>query len=358
MTRPTGVYIETTALVHNLNQVKRSAPNSKVIAMVKANAYGCGLKHVVPVLEGKVYAFGVACLEEALAIRHLGAQSHCLLFQGVFQAEEWYAVAEHRLQAVIHHRAQLESLLANPLPQVIKVWVKVDTGMHRLGFLPEEIYEILCQLEACPWVEPEIGLMTHFACADQPTNPANQSQLQIFKNLHLPDIPLLKSISNSAGILSLPMAHADVVRPGIMLYGVSPFIGQSGQSLGLRPVMHFRSAVSAIHLYPAGTPIGYGGIWATQKISRIGVVAVGYGDGYPRHIAANTLVWIKGHKVPIVGHVSMDMLTIDLTEYPEIQVGEPVELWGRHISIESVALAAGTIPYELLCQFSPRILAN
>lgn len=355
MARPTRVQIDAKALLHNLNRVKQCAPNSKVIAMVKANAYGCGLPAVVPVLEGQVHAFGVACLEEAMAIRALGVRSDCVLFQGVFSADELQTVAAHKFQIVIHHSHQLQWLLTTPLSTKIKVWVKVNTGMHRLGFASHNSVDIITALMNCPWVDEEIGIMTHLASADEPDHPSNQNQLRAFRELELPEVKLIKSIGNSAAILALPDTHVDVVRPGIMLYGVSPFANQIGQELGLIPVMRFVSAISAIHQYPAQARIGYGGIWQTTKPSIIGIVAAGYGDGYPRHIAQNTPVWVKGYQAPIVGRVSMDMLTVDLTDCPGVAIGEPVELWGQHIPVETIALSAGTIAYELLCQFSPRV---
>lgn len=355
MARPTRVYIDTGALLHNLNRVKSYAPHSDIIAMVKANAYGNGLSVVAPVLAEHVAAFGVACLEEALAIRALGLSSECILFQGIFSAQELETILAKQFQLVLHQGEQLRWLLANPLSKKIKVWVKVDTGMHRLGFAPQAVHEVLTSLKNCPWVDEPIGLMTHLACADEPDNPANAEQLKEYRELKLPAVRLIKSIGNSAAIISLPQSHADVVRPGIMLYGVSPFADKTGKELGLKPVMHFMSAVSALNHYPKGAKIGYGGTWELSKPARIGIVAVGYGDGYPRHIAANTPVWIKGHKVPIVGRVSMDMLAVDLTLCPEVALGDPVELWGSHIAVEHVAMAAGTIAYELLCQFSPRV---
>lgn len=356
MTRPTRVQIEADALLHNLGVVKRHAPGKKVIAMVKANAYGCGMPAVLPVLEGQVDAFGVACLEEALAIRALGARSDCILFQGIFSADELHTVAAQKFQCVIHQPHQLEWLLQNALSHPIKVWVKVNTGMHRLGFDPRDVYDVLTTLANCPWVDKQIGLMTHLACADEPNNPCNQQQLQTFAALEVPpQIDLTRSIGNSAAVLSLPESHADIVRPGVMLYGVSPFSNQTGQQLGLIPVMRFVSAISAIHHYPASARIGYGGTWQTNKPSIIGVVAAGYGDGYPRHITQNTPVWINGYQVPIVGRVSMDMLTVDLTDCETVAVGDVVELWGQHIPVENIALSAGTIAYELLCQFSPRV---
>ncbi|MBA2655647.1 MAG: alanine racemase [Tatlockia sp.] len=354
MARPTRVQINAAALLHNLNIVKRCAPDSQIIAMVKANAYGCGIHAVAPLLEGRVYALGVACIEEALAIRALGVGSDCILFQSIFSADELELVSDYKFQLVIHQPQQLQWLLAKPLKNKIKVWVKINTGMHRLGFMPSESYDVLNALMNCPWVDQELGLMTHLACADEPQHPANQQQLSIFNDLNLPPVQLIKSIANSAAILSLSDSHADIVRPGIMLYGVSPFAHQTGQELGLIPVMSFVSAITAIHRFPSQVRIGYGGSWQTNRPSVIGVVAAGYGDGYPRHISENTAVWVNGEKAPIVGRVSMDMLTIDLTDCSEVQIADPVQLWGNHIPVETIALSAGTIPYELLCQFSPR----
>jgi alanine racemase len=349
------VHIDTAALLHNLKVITRCAPRSKVIAMVKANAYGCGISSVIPTLDEQVYAFGVACLEEAMAIRALGSRTDCVLFQGVFSPDELQTAATNNCQIVIHQAEQLHWLLTTPLSNPIKVWVKVNTGMHRLGFPPEDVFAILTALSKCPSVHPLIGLMTHLGCADSPDAPVNAAQLAVFNGLNLPSMPLIKSISNSAAIFALPNTHADVVRPGIMLYGVSPFPDQTSQELGLVPVMRFMSAITAIHHYPAGAAIGYGGSWQTQKPSIIGVIAVGYGDGYPRLIAENTPVWVNGQIAPIVGRISMDMLTVDLTAIPSVQIGAPVELWGQHIPIERIAQSAGTIPYELLCKRALRV---
>lgn len=355
MSRPTHVHIDTKALLHNVRRVRQCAPGKKIIAMVKANAYGCGLSSVLPVLEGHVDAFGVACLEEAMRLRALGSRSDCVLFQGVFSVDELQLVASQHFQCVIHQATQLQWVLNTPLATKIKVWVKINTGMHRLGFQPDELPGIIQALLACPWVDDELGIMTHLACADEPAKACNQIQLQCFNKLTLLSPGLTTSIANSAAILVLPDSHADVVRPGIMLYGVSPFANQTGTELGLMPVMHLMSAVSAIHHCPANACIGYGSTWQSDKPTIIGVVAVGYGDGYPRHISANTSTWVNGFIAPIVGRVSMDMLTIDLTNCPGVKVGDKVEMWGQHIPVETVAKSAGTIAYELLCQMSPRV---
>ena len=357
MTRPTHVYIDTAALLHNIGRVKQCAPGKKIIAMVKANAYGCGLSSVLPELDGHVDAFGVACLEEAIALRALGSRSDCVLFQGVFSADELQVVARQDFQCVVHQQQQLQWILNTPLAAKIKVWVKINTGTHRLGFEPNELEDVLRALLACPWVDDDLGLMTHLACADEPEDPYNQFQLQCFNNLTLPSgSPYIKrSIANSAAILSLPTMHADIVRPGIMLYGVSPFANQCGTELGLIPVMHLISAISTIHHYPPYARIGYGGTWQSTKPTIIGVVAVGYGDGYPRRIGIDTPTWVNGFIAPVVGRVSMDMLTIDLTACPSVRVGDKVELWGQHIPVETVAKSAGTIAYELMCHMSSRV---
>ncbi|KTC65791.1 alanine racemase (plasmid) [Legionella adelaidensis] len=355
MARPTHVHVDTQALLHNIDCIKKIAQHKKIIAMVKANAYGCGLPAILPTLEKNVDFLGVACLEEALAVRKLGSRAQCILFQGIFCADELNEVVEHNFEIVIHHVQQLEWLLATRLPKRVKIWVKVDTGMHRLGLPPEKVYEAIQSLQNCAWVDNNLGILTHLACADEPIHSANQQQLEIFNNLKVPEVKLTRSIANSAAILSLPEAHADVVRPGIMLYGISPFAGQTGKDLGLKPVLHLVSEVTAINPYPPHSPIGYGRTWESDKPSIVGIIPVGYGDGFPRHIKPGTKIWINDTYVPIIGRVSMDVLTVDLTDAQHIQVGDPVELWGLHTPIESIAESAGTIAYELLSQLTPRV---
>lgn len=355
MARPTSVHINATALLHNVERVRQCAPGKKIIAMVKANAYGCGLSSVIPVLEGYVDAFGVACTEEALAVKELGSRTDCVLFQGVFSPEELQLVVNYGLQCVIHETQQLQWILAHPLPKKIKIWIKVNTGMHRLGFPPEDVVKVMDTLITCPWVDENIGLMTHLACADEPEHKSNQQQLHCFNTLPSFNANISRSMANSAAILALPEMHADVVRPGIMLYGISPFSNQTGSELGLMPVMRLMSVISTIHSCPSGAYIGYGGTWQSDKPSKIGVVAIGYGDGYPRHVSASTPTWVNGSIAPIVGRVSMDMLTVDLTNCPNVKIGDEVELWGNHIPVETIAKNAGTSAYELICQTSSRV---
>lgn len=357
MSRPTKLVIEPNALHHNLKRIRSFAPGKKIIAMVKANAYGCGVHVVAPILEGHVDAFGVACIEEALVLHKIGIRTPCILFQGIFSADEFKVVAQHQFGCVIHQPHQIQWLLNTPLDTPIKIWVKVNTGMHRLGFKVHEVQEVMDALHSCPWVNKDIGLMTHLACADEPNRIENLQQISLFESISVAGF-CQRSIANSAAIISFPQTHMDVVRPGIMLYGVSPFANQTAIDLGLLPVMRFVSAISAVHHNPPLAQIGYSGTWKSEKPSIIGIVAAGYGDGYPRHIAPNTPVWVQGKEVPVVGRVSMDMLAVDLTDHPEVKPGASVELWGSHILVERIAQAAGTSGYELLCQISERVRHN
>ncbi|MCC5791627.1 MAG: alanine racemase [Legionellaceae bacterium] len=351
MARQTGININRDALQHNVAIVRQRAPTQHIIAMVKANSYGCGIETVTAVLQDRVWAFGVACLEEGMLIRKLGIGQDCVLMEGVFNAEELRLAAAQNMQLVIHSLWQLELLLNTALAQPLRIWMKLDSGMHRLGFSPAQLPAVYAALQACHWVAPEIGLMSHFACADVPEHPYSMQQLQCFEQARtqLGGIGLL-SMANSAAILSCPQSHYDCVRPGLMLYGVSPVVGQLAPDFGLQAVMSFYAQVLTIQNFPAGSPIGYGGVWQSQRPSKIAVVTAGYGDGYPRHVAVGTKVFIAGYEAPIVGHISMDMMTVDISDCPTVAIHDRVELWGNRIPVEYVAQQAGTIPYELLCQ--------
>ena len=354
LSRPTYLHIDPVALLHNIQQVKLHAPNKKIIAMVKSNAYGCDLPLVVSTLANYVAAFGVACLEEALRVRSLNQEITCILFQGVFTQDEYHLAAKHKLSCVLHSKHQLEWLLNTKLSSKISVWLKANTGLNRLGFNPDEIDDIFNTLKNCPWIE-KVSLMTHFSRADEPENAYNALQIKLFEQIMPENNTIERSIGNSAAILSHMQLNADFVRPGIMLYGVSPFAEKNGQDLGLQPVMSLKSKITTIYHYPANTYVGYGGTWCSNRPSKIGIVPVGYGDGYPRHIAANTPVAVGGYLAPIVGRVSMDMITIDLTDCPDVHLGDAVELWGSLLPVEVIARAAGTIAYELLCQVTDRV---
>lgn len=353
MARPTRIIIDTEALLHNVQRVRALAPDKYLTAMVKANAYGCGINVIIPALEGQVDAFGVASLEEAMAIRALHSSTHCILFQGVFNPEEWILLEKNNISAVIHSQEQLQGLLQAALPRPVKIWVKVNTGMHRLGFPPAALPEVIHALKNCFWVQPELGLITHFSCADQPENPATLNQLALFDSLSHAGFSQL-SMANSAAILHFPQTHKDMVRPGIMLYGISPLSEKCGKDYDLLPVMHFVSQLSAVRLYQPPVTVGYGATWIRDKPAVIGIVPVGYGDGYPRHVSKDAYVYINGYQAPLAGRLSMDMMAVDLTDIPGVKVGDAVELWGAHLPVEKVALWAGTIAYELLCQVTTR----
>ncbi len=356
MTRPTFLDINEDALLSNLQAIKKYVPSQKIIAMVKANAYGCGINKVVPKLVHDVYAFGVACIEEALTIKDIDSSASCILFEGVFSKEELELVYQHNFQLIIHQQRQLDWLLQSPSDVKVKVWVKFNTGMHRLGFLEEEVDEVMQKLYACAWVDKPIGMLSHFACAEDTNNENNFKQLSKFYKITHGYENIICSMANSAAIVGLQGSQLDVVRPGLMLYGVSPFKDKSANDLGLKPVMRFVSKVTEIHDYKAHTPIGYSGIWQSDKPSRIGVVPVGYADGYPRVVNSSAKVWVAGDIVPIVGRISMDMLTIDLTTCKNVQIGDEVELWGQHISVEEVAEASGTIGHEIIVRIGGRVI--
>ncbi len=355
MSRPTCLYIDKNALLHNISVIKKYANNKPIVAMVKANAYGCGIEEVVPTIKSHVYAFGVACLEEAIQLRKFSQDSECILIQGVFSELELIKAFNLNLQIVIHNEQQLKWLVANSSLHLVKVWVKVNTGMNRLGFAVEDVPGVIEALKNCAWVNQDIVIMSHFACADEAFNINNAGQLNKFNELVKNYPNMLKSMANSAAIISMPDAHFDIVRAGIMLYGVSPIQDKIGADFNLKPVMIFKSKITTIHNYKPYAKIGYGATWQSDKESRIGVVPVGYGDGYPRVISANTKVFVNGYEAAIVGRVSMDMLTIDITNCYNVKLLDDVELWGCDIPIESVALATNTIGYELLCQVSNRV---
>lgn len=350
--RPTRVTIDLNALRHNLQQVRRVAPGCRVMAAIKSNGYGHGLERVARALSDSD-GFCVASIDEALQLREAGVTAPIILLEGFFHADELPLIAQHRLEVVLNHAEQIEALLAASPAGPLRVWLKIDSGMHRLGVSGEQAEALWRRLEAHPALEP-LGQMTHLATADEPDHPATLRQLSAFQAATA-NLPGMKSIANSAGILGWPDSHADVVRPGIMLYGVSPFLGGRAAEFELRPVMSFRSELIAVNHFRRGDPIGYGATWHCPEDMPIGVVAAGYGDGYPRHAVSGTPVLVNGVRVSIVGRVSMDMLTVDLRTQPQARVGDPVVLWGRGLPVEEVAEFAGTIAYELLCGVTQRV---
>lgn len=353
MKSATTATIDLAALHHNLARVRAAAPGCRVAAALKANAYGHGLLRAARAL-ASADAFAVARCDEALALREAGIHKPILLLEGFLQPEEIMLCAQYQLQAALHHESQLRMLeLAKP-KQPIALWVKIDTGMHRLGFAPERVATVLERLAACPNAAPNPRLMSHLAKADEREDLYTRQQLDTFKATTHGKLAE-RSLANSGGILGWPETHFDWVRPGIMLYGCSPFTDTTGPAEGLRPVMTLTSRLIAIQHYATGELIGYGGSWRCPRDSRIGVVAIGYGDGYPRHAPPGTPVWINGWRAPLAGRVSMDMITVDLTELPTANVGDSVVLWGCDLPAEEIANQVGTITYELFCKITPRV---
>lgn len=341
------------ALQHNLACVKKLAKGAAVQVMVKANAYGHGLLVVANALS-QADAFGVATLEEALELRKNGIVKPIVLMAGFFDPEELPLILQHDLTIVIHEFYQLQMLEQARPNKPISIWLKVDSGMHRLGFPPHEIAALYSRLSQQPWIKKPFGWMTHLADADNPANNTTLAQLACFTNTvgHLPGA---KSIANSAAIVSWPQTHADWVRPGIMLYGVSPLIDDMGSHLGLKPVMTLSTQLIAIHSLKCGDAVGYGGTWVCPQDMPVGVAAIGYGDGYPRHAQNGTPVLVNGYPCQLAGRVSMDMITIDLRNAPTAKIGDRVTLWGENLPIEYVARKAQTIPYELFCNLTSRV---
>ena len=345
--------IDLEALRHNLGVARDRGAGAKVVAVVKANGYGHGAARLLPALTG-ADMLGVACIEEALALREAGAAQPILLLEGVFEADELPLCARLGFEVAVHEPGQLGMLEVARLERPLTAWLKVDSGMNRLGFRPEEALAALGRLRACASLAPGIRLMTHFSSADEPGEPVTQAQIDRFAAT-AQSLDLERSFCNSAGVLAWPEAHAEWIRPGVMLYGVSPLAGRTGRDEGLRPVMTLTTRLISVKQVPAGEAVGYAGTWQATADSRIGIAAIGYGDGYPRHAGSGTPVLVDGRPATLAGRVSMDMLAIDLTGHPEAQVGTPVTLWGEGLPVETIASHAGTIAYELLCGITGRV---
>lgn len=351
MSRDVRAVIDLAALRHNFSVVKKFAPTSRAMAVVKANGYGHGMREAAKALVS-ADAFAVSCLDEALTLREEGLLHPIVMLEGFFNSSELRIIAAHRLDIVVHTEWQLEALEQDRLQRPVRVWVKVDTGMHRIGFQPEQVSAVLQRLQACASVR-EVRLMTHLACADDRSSDFTLQQLAQFEQVCAGQ-PLERSIANSAGILAWPGSHAEWVRPGIMLYGASPF-ADGGERPDLRPVMTLSSRLIAVQHYRRGETVGYAGSYVCPEDMPVGVVAIGYGDGYPRHASNGGPVLVKEHRTNILGRVSMDMLCVDLRGIDDAQVDDPVTLWGKGLPVEEVAEACGTIAYELLCQLTQRV---
>lgn len=350
--RSTIARIDLNALRHNLARVREAAPGRQVFAAVKANGYGHDAITVARALSD-ADGFAVACSEEALALREAGVKHPILLLEGPFEASELELCVQHQLHTVIHHPEQLRMLESARLTQPLPVWLKIDTGMHRLGIDPADTGTYWQRLHACDKVQ-SVTLMSHLAQADDPQADTTPQQLARF--LQATDgLSAPRSLANSGGVLTWPKTHLDVVRPGIMLYGATPLEERVAADDHLRPVMTLESRLISVKPVPKGGAVGYAGSWIAPEDMTMGIVAVGYGDGYPRHAPSGTPVLINGVETPIIGRVSMDMLAVDLRQHPQAQVGDRVVLWGEGLPAERIARAAGTIAYELFCGVTGRV---
>jgi alanine racemase len=352
MTRPARARVDLSALQHNFQRVQQAAPGSRVMAVIKANGYGHGIVDVARALTA-ADAFGVATLEEAVALREAGFENRIVLLEGFFGADDFPLVSGYRLDAVLHHASQIEWLEQTPPGRPLDVWLKIDTGMNRLGFAPAEVPGVIARLARLDCIGG-LRLMSHLACADDPDNDYTPRQLDRF-TAATRELPGERSLANSAALLAWPDTRLDWVRPGIMLYGASPLRNRSAAELGLRPVMTLGTRLIAVNRHQAGDPIGYGGDWVCPEAMNVGVAAIGYGDGYPRHASSGSPVLVNGQRASIIGRVSMDMICIDLRAQPGAGIGDQVVLWGEGLPVDEVAARAGTIAYEILCRINDRV---
>ncbi len=352
MSRPTYMKIDLAALQKNLGRVRKLASGRKVIAMVKANAYGHGIVRIAHALTG-ADALGVASLEEGIMLREAGIMQPIVLMEGLFHPEELAIASANDFTLVVHHLPHVEMLEQAKVNKPFSVWLKLNTGMHRLGIDPADTQKIYERLRNTAAVRQPIGLMTHFAEADAITSDATLEQTRLFeeatRGLQGP-----RSLANSAGIIAWPAAHGDWVRPGLMIYGASPFPDKIGLDHGLLPVMTLWSRLIAITKVKKGGKVGYGGTWTANEDMCVGVVGVGYGDGYPQFAKNGTPVLVNGRECQLVGRVSMDMLTVDLRNQPNAQIGDEVVLWGAGLPVERVARHSQTSAYEILTRMTPR----
>jgi len=340
------------ALRHNYRLAKQVSGN-KAVAIIKANAYGHGAVLAAQALRYEADAFGVACIEEALELRNAGITQPILLLEGFFTADELPIIAKNNFWTAVHSLEQIDIIAQSQLSHPINVWLKMDSGMHRLGVRPDDYQQAYEKLKALYQVR-EIVLMTHFACADELNKQETRIQIGLFDHI-TKEIDEAKSLANSAGTLGHDLAHRDWQRPGIMLYGATPFPHEHEHGDKLQPVMSLTSEIIAIHNLEKGDAIGYGGGFVCDQPTRVGTVAMGYADGYPRHARTGTPVLVNGKRTRIIGRVSMDMLAVDLTNIDDAEVGSHVELWGKNLLASEVAPWCDTIPYTLFTGITRRV---
>ena len=352
MSRPTQAYINLSALTHNLAIVRQYAPHARIMAVLKANAYGHGLLQTAGALKN-VDGFALLELDAAICLRDAGYRQPILLLEGFFSTEELALFEQYQLSAVIHHPEQI-AMLSDSKYHKLDLFIKINTGMNRLGLALEQLPRTIKKLTGNQYTN-RITLMTHFACADDPAEEESVTQqLKCFEAV-TKGYSYPRSLANSAAIIRYPETHFDWVRPGIMLYGASPFPDKTALELNLQPVMTFSSKIIAVHDLKTGDRVGYHGLFQADHPMRIGIVACGYADGYPRHAPTNTPALVNNQRSRLLGRISMDMLAVDLTGIKNTGLNSPVILWGEEISVDEVAQNAETTSYELLCALAPRV---
>lgn len=353
MGRPTKAIVDLRAVRKNYRFAQRLAPASRNMAVVKADAYGHGAARVAQCLSAAAPAFAVATIDEAIVLRQSGIETPILLLEGVFTQADIGVCLQNNFWIMAHDDRQLDWICSTPLESRLTVWIKIDTGMRRLGFGPTAFDRAYMALKRTPWVHHEIVVVTHLHSADHRDETVDE-QLAFFsratRNL---DAPL--SIANSAGLMAHEATRRQWNRPGVMLYGISPFDGSDGVALGLAPAMSLVSEVMAIRAVKRGEGVGYGASWRAARDSVIATVPIGYADGYPRHMGSGAPVIVAGARAMLAGRVSMDMITVDVTDAPDVRPGSPVELWGPSLSVSEVAAAAETIAYEMVTRISARV---
>lgn len=355
MPRHTIARIDEQALIHNYRLARQLAGDARAMAVVKADGYGHGIERVARALADEAPCYAVACIEEADALRSADLTHPIVLLEGVHSSQDLRRCAQSGYSPVLHSDYQIDWLL-NSGHHIPAFWIKVNTGMNRLGFRPGELPAIMERLESASAVSDALsGFMTHFACADEPGNDSTERQTEVFALACAAWPAEALSAGNSAAHFRDGQRLFHWSRPGIMLYGASPFVEKTGIELGLRPAMSLESELIAVRTLQPGDCVGYGETWRAREATPMGIVAIGYGDGYPRHAGTGTPAFINGQRVQLIGRVSMDMLAVDLSAAPDAKPGDRVELWGRNVSVDEVARHAGTIGYELLTGVTARV---
>ncbi|HQS84052.1 MAG TPA: alanine racemase [Alphaproteobacteria bacterium] len=354
MSRTAIAILSTENLLHNLAVIKEKVKPAKIIAMVKANAYGHGIRSVALRLDKHVDMLGVASIDEALALRKTGVNVPILLSEGVFEPNELLVAATEKFHVVFHNELQVEWLEKVSLPLPLEAWVKINTGMGRLGFGIEQAKEFYRRISSSPSIAKPVRVMSHFACSDEADHPLNQQQIQVFKDF-IKDMQSEFSFCNSGGIFNFPDVHYDYVRPGLALYGISPVKGKSAQDLNLKPVMTLQTSLISTQIFKKGASVGYGARYQCPEDMPVGIIAFGYGDGYPITAQDGTPILVNNVECSLVGRVSMDMIAVDLRNCPYAKIGDPVTLWGTGLPLERVVEHTSNITWDLLTGVQNRV---